>query len=105
MDFRTKTIHGRDAIAFLHEHREKYRSSGEYPFLIGEAEELEMIEEMQEDIEESVEDYLRKARRIKVANWFAKAKKNERADNEDFDKAELEGKWPKDPPEPDDLNL
>lgn len=105
MEIRTQTIHGREAIAFLQKHREKYRSGGEYPFLIGDENELEMLEEMQEDIDQSVDDYLRKARRIKVASWFAKAEKNELADNEDFDKVELAGKWPKNSPPSDDLNL
>jgi hypothetical protein len=100
MDFRTLTIHGKDALALLEEHRAMFPETGEYPFLIGDDEELEMLEEMREDLERTAADYIRASRKIDAARWFANAAQEERdefaADGEEFDEAELIGEWPAD---------
>jgi hypothetical protein len=43
MDFTTLKIAGNDAIRLLNDYRSQYSATGQYPFLIGDAEELDRI--------------------------------------------------------------
>jgi hypothetical protein len=47
MEFMTLEVSGRDAVRLL----EEYRSTGLYPFLIGDGDELQLLEEQAEDAE------------------------------------------------------
>ena len=109
MDVRTLTIHGQDALAFLEEQLAKFPETGEYPFLLGEDDDLEMLEETHEDLKRTAEDYIRESRQIDAAEWFAQAAQVEREefdeDDEDFNEDELIGEWPDELPEDNGLYL
>jgi hypothetical protein len=52
MEFTTLEVSGSGAVCLLDEYRSRYRSTAQYPFMIGDAEELERLEEQAEDAEQ-----------------------------------------------------
>ena len=46
MTFKTIEVTGKDALDKLHEYREKYQPGGEYPVIIGDERDLDMIQEI-----------------------------------------------------------
>ena len=52
MGLSTIKIAGGDAVQLLHEHRSRYAATGQYPFLIGDADDMELLMEVSEDNED-----------------------------------------------------
>lgn len=91
MDFTTVKVAGRKAVALLDEYRSHYRKTGQYPFLIGDAKELEAIEELAKFNEASPAETIQASLEIDITAWL----NERRGDNEryEFDE-EPEGEWP-----------
>ena len=83
---------GVDAVRLLNEHRSRYTETGQYPFLIGDDEEFEILREAAEGNEEDPSDVLKAALDLDVATWFAERHKDE--ERFDFSEAEVLGEWP-----------
>jgi hypothetical protein len=92
MDFTSLTIPGTDAIRLLHEHRSRYPVTGQYPFLIGDAEELERMRETAEFNEQNPATIIQSSFGIYIAEWIAERRKQ--AEEYEFSPDETLGEWP-----------
>lgn len=92
MNFKTDRIAGDDAIAALESRREAYPTTGSYPFLIGDARELERVHEAAEYNEQSFEDIVRGSLNVDLAKWIADRRRE--AESYDFSADEVVGDWP-----------
>lgn len=92
MEFTTEEIAGVDAIVELESRRASYPQTGEYPFLIGDAEELERIQEAAEFNEQSFDAILQGAMEVDLPNWIAQR----RAEVEEYGflAEDVVGSWP-----------
>ena len=79
MTFRTIKIAGKDAIATLGEYRSRFADSGEYPFLIGDEEDLRHIQEAAEVNDEDPSAIVQASRNVELDKWIA----NRRAEAEE----------------------
>ena len=70
MTFTTLKIPGTAAIETLELRRLDYRQTGEYPFLIGDAEELERIREAAEYNAQNFDDLIRESLNLDLSNWL-----------------------------------
>jgi hypothetical protein len=75
VDFTTLKIPGADAIRLLNEHRSRYAATGNYPFLIGDAEELERIKEAAEFHEQEPAAFIRASLDVNAGEWIAQRRK------------------------------
>jgi hypothetical protein len=79
----------------LEDHRSKYRATGQYPFLIGDGEELERLEEAAHDAERGSAEVIRASLEIDVGAWIAERREERREDTEgEFSDEELLGECP-----------
>lgn len=92
MDVMTLKIRGDDAIRLLNEHRSRYRSTGLYPFLIGDAEDLERVEEAVDFHEQDAAAIITASLEIEPAQWFADRQRE--AEKYEFSADETLGEWP-----------
>jgi hypothetical protein len=92
LELTTLKIPGRDAIRLLNEHRSSYPATGKYPFLIGDAEELERIQESAESDKREPSAIIRASLEIDTAQWIA-VRRGEVEDSE-FSPEELLEDWP-----------
>jgi hypothetical protein len=92
MEFSTLKIPGADAIRLLGEHRSRYAATGQYPFLIGDAEELGRIKEAAEFNKENPTAIIRASLEVKLAEWFERRRLA--AEEYEFSSEELLGEWP-----------
>jgi Domain of unknown function (DUF4253) len=92
VELTTLKIAGRDAIRLLNEYRSRYATSGQYPFLIGDSEELGRIKENAEFNEQDPARIIRASLRIKIAKWIAGRRKE--AEEYEFSPEEMLGEWP-----------
>lgn len=92
MEFTTIRIPGADALRILNEYRSHYPATGKYPFLIGDREELERIEQSAEFNEQAPGAIIRTSFEIKTAEWIAEQRK----EHEEFEFSSVEtlGEWP-----------
>src|SRR5687767_13434598 len=91
MEFATLEMPGADAVRRLNELRARYAETGDYPFLIGDADELERIQESAECDQEPAE-VIRASLDIKIADWIAR--KRAEAAEYAFSAEETLGQWP-----------
>jgi hypothetical protein len=92
MEFTTLKIAGADAIRLLNEHRSRYALTGQYPFLIGDANELERIKEAAEFNEQDPAAIIRASLDVNTGEWIAQRRKE--AEEYEFSPEELLGEWP-----------
>lgn len=92
MDFKSVKVVGADALKLLAEHRSRYPSTGDYPFLIGDGEELERIEEASELNQHDPEANIRRSSEINRVQWIAK--KRQEAEHYGFSAKDTLGEWP-----------
>lgn len=89
MSYTTHKIAGRDAIQLLNEHRSHYPATGLYPFLMGDSNEVERLQEAAEYVEQDSETIIRTSFDIRVAQWLEKRQKEDESLLE-----EILGEWP-----------
>jgi hypothetical protein len=97
MEFTTLEVSGSDAVRLLEEYRSRYRSTAQYPFMIGDGEELERLEEQAEDAEQNSAEIIRASLAIDVGAWIAKEREQRRKEEEEWgclSDEELLGEWP-----------
>lgn len=92
MDFVTMKIAGADAIQTLDDYRSRYSSTGEYPFLIGDLEELERIQEAAGFNDRDPAAIIQASSGITIANWIAVRRKE--AEEDELFSDETFGEWP-----------
>jgi len=92
MNFRTIEIAGVDAITTLHSYRSRYSITREYPFLIGDREDLERIEETAEFNEREPSAIVQASLGFSTAEWMAQRRKE--AEEDEFAVDEIMGEWP-----------
>lgn len=92
MDLTTLRIPGTDAIRLLHEHRTRFSATGNFPFLIGDGEELEQIREAAEFNQQDPLAIIRASEDIIIAEWIA-ARRTE-IEEYGFSPDETLGTWP-----------
>jgi hypothetical protein len=92
MEFTTLRIPGTNAIHVLNEYRSRYPAAGQYPFLIGDAEELGRIQEAAEFNAQDPATIIRASLDIKIAVWIARRRKE--AEEYNFSSDETLGEWP-----------
>lgn len=92
MDVTTQMIRGDDAIRLLNEHRSRYRSTGLYPFLIGDVEELNQLELAGGLNKQDPAAILRASFQVASEDWIARRRRKmqEYEINED----DWLGEWP-----------
>ncbi len=92
MTFTTAKIAGSDAIAMLEARRASFRETGEYPFLIGDIEGLERVNEAAEFNDQSFDDIIRGALDVDLQKWIAE--RRTKAEKYEFSLEDTLGTWP-----------
>ncbi len=92
MGFATMKVAGADAIRTLEDYRSRYPSTGQYPFLIGDEEELDRIEEAAGFSERDPAAIIQASSDVSIANWIA-ARRNE-AEEDELLSDDAFGEWP-----------
>lgn len=85
-------IRGADAIRTLNEHRSGYRTTGKYPFLIGDEDEMELLQENAEFNTQDPAEIIRASLEIDVADWIENRRAQVTEDGIELD--EIVGDWP-----------
>jgi hypothetical protein len=75
MSFTTLKVAGRDALRLMDEHRARYQTTGKYPFLIGDAEDLERTLEKLETNEQDPAASIKASLNVTPAAWIAERQK------------------------------
>ncbi len=92
MSFTTLEVAGADALRVVDDRRARFGTTGEYPFLIGERRELQLLRDAAQSEERAFDEILRAAGEVNVAAWLAGRRKE--ADEYEFNEAETLGEWP-----------
>lgn len=90
--FTTLKTSGDSAIASLMQQRESYPQSVDYPFLIGEADDVERLQEAAEYNEQTVDEILHEAAQFDVAAWLHERRAE--AEEYEFSEDDTLGDWP-----------
>ena len=101
MQFTTLSIPGGDAVRLLNEHRSSYRATGQYPFLIGHAGELERIQEAAEFNEQDPAAIIHASLQANIGEWIA----GRREEANEFSAEEILGEWPGEIPDKGSIGL
>jgi hypothetical protein len=96
-------IPGSEALPTLHARRAAYRATGEYPFLIGDNEELERLRDPASFRNRSPDDILRASGKVDLEQWLAERRAE--ADEWGFTTEALLGEWPDEISEKGELSL
>ncbi len=92
MGFDTMKIGGADAIRTLEDYRSRYPSTGQYPFLIGDLEELKRVEEAAGFDDRDPAAIIQASSGVSIANWIAGRQKE--AEEYELSSDETFGEWP-----------
>ncbi|MEO0476071.1 MAG: hypothetical protein AAF085_08920 [Planctomycetota bacterium] len=92
MELDTVKVSGADAVEKLMALRSEFSSSGEYPFIIGSADELGRIQENAEFAEGEPTKDLDLASSFDLQAWLSSRKDD--LGFEEFDESEIQGDWP-----------
>jgi hypothetical protein len=92
MNYTTVKVAGRDAVRVLEEHRSRYRMTGKYPFLIGDREDLDRMQEAAEYVECDPIEIVQRSLSINIADWIAERRVE--AEEYEFSEEGLLGVWP-----------
>src|SRR6516165_9833009 len=90
MDFSTLKIPGTDAIRLLREHRSRYPATGQYPFLIGDDNDLRHLKDHLEINNQDPDAIIRTSLNINVPEWISQKAGFEEEESTE----ELLGDWP-----------
>lgn len=103
MSIKTLKVSGSDALTTLEALRSDYRKTGEYPFLIGDEDELEMFEENSEDRDGDFEAILQDMQKVNLDSWI----KRRRSEIEEYGVSadQLLGDWPGEADEKGSISL
>jgi hypothetical protein len=88
----TLKVTGGDAIRVLNEHRSLYASTGLYPFLIGDTEELERVTEAADFNKQEPTVIIRRSSKVDTAEWVRR--RRQETEEYGFSAEELLGDWP-----------
>jgi len=94
MQFTTVKIAGADALRVLDEYRAQYPATRQYPFLIGDAEDLELLQEYIEEEAHDPAEILRASLEVDPSAWIAERRASIEEDFDGLDDAEIVGEWP-----------
>jgi hypothetical protein len=103
MDIHILKIAGGDAIRALNEHRSQYPATGLYPFLIGDAGELEQITEAAKFNERDPAAIIAASHCVSIADWIARRRAE--WDEDEFDSDAPLGDWPGELSQKDSIGL
>lgn len=103
MELSTIKAPGADALRLLEEHRSQYPTTGRYPFLIGDAEEMERMMETAGFHAKDASAIIRDSFDITVADWI-KGRRGE-AEEYEFSAEETLGEWPDETAEKGSISL
>lgn len=92
MTFRTIKIAGKDAVATLTEYRSRFPTSGEYPFLIGDDEELARIQEAAGFNDQDPSAIVQSSHDVNLDKWIAERRSE--GEDDGFSVDHLLGEWP-----------
>ena len=92
MDLTILKIPGKDAIRLLNEHRTRYPHTGQYPFLIGDDDELQRINQVAEWNKQTPAAIVRASFDVQIVEWIATRQKD--AEEDGFSAEEMLGEWP-----------
>lgn len=92
MSFTTIKVAGSNALQTLDQLRQRYPTTGQYPFLIGDDDEVERIEETAESYEQDPAELVASALAVDLAAWVA-VRRSE-AEEYEFSAEETFGEWP-----------
>jgi Domain of unknown function (DUF4253) len=92
VEFTTLKIAGVDAVRVLNEHRSRFRATGQYPFLIGDAEDLGHITEVAEFNKVDPTAIIGAALKVNTDRWIAVRQEERESYGLVLD--ELLGEWP-----------
>lgn len=92
MEFSTFKVPGHDAIRILDEYRSRYRTTGQYPFLIGDAEDLSRVQETADFNDRKPAEIIQASFHVKPAERIA-IRRSE-AEEYEFPFEEVLGAWP-----------
>ena len=92
MDVTTLKIPGGGAIRLLNEHRSRYRSTGLYPFMIGDVDELGRLEESGEFNKQDSAAILRASFEVTPDDWIVQRRKE--MQEYDVNPDDWLGEWP-----------
>jgi hypothetical protein len=92
MNYSKIEVAGDDAIRVLHERRDNYPKTGEYPFLIGDEEERLMLEGNAEYDEQDTAEIIRLSYELEPSVWMAVRRRELEEDGISPD--EVAGEWP-----------
>ncbi|XGV99936.1 MAG: DUF4253 domain-containing protein [Leptolyngbya sp. BL-A-14] len=87
----------------LFSRRELFPKTGEYPFLIGDAEELQRLDETAAFNDQSTAETIQRSLKVDVDQWLAQ--RREEAAEYEFSAEEMLGTWPGDVPEKGSISL
>lgn len=96
MTFKTIDVTGKDAVNKLNEYREKYQPGGEYPVIIGDESDLDMIQEIFEAHSEEPSAIIEASYDVNLDGWIANRKRE--MEEYELDMVELLGQWPGESP-------
>ncbi len=94
MNISTITIVGDDAEREMMQYRAAYQSTLQYPFLIGQPNDLKSLQELAKQHTDSPSIIIRESMTMKASVWFANERLNAGSDDNEFDADELIGDWP-----------
>ena len=92
MTFRTIKIAGEKAVATLMDYRSRFSSTGEFPFLIGDEEELTRIQEATEFNDQDPSMIVKLSLEVNLNEWIT-GRRSE-AEEFDFSADDVLGQWP-----------
>jgi hypothetical protein len=92
MLFKTSKLPGSEVLAVLESRRAAYPTTGEFPFLIGGAEELDRVQEAAEFNNQSPEDIVRGSLEVDLKHWLAQRRGE--AEEYGFSERDVLGEWP-----------
>jgi hypothetical protein len=92
MNITTQLVAGSEAVRILEGLRVEYRSTGNYPFMIGDAEDWERARESMQLEQRGFEEIIRSSYDVDILAWLAERRKE--AAEYDFSDEEAIGEWP-----------
>lgn len=92
MDFTTIKLPGTEALASLQHYQALYPTSGAYPFLIGDANDLQRLREGADFNKEDPAETIRRSLGLDTQNWIAKRRTE--AEEYEFSVDDMLGAWP-----------
>jgi Domain of unknown function (DUF4253) len=103
VEFTTLKVVGVDAVRLLNEHRARFRATGQYPFLIGDARALAQITEAAGFNKTEPAAIMRASLEVDISDWIGARRKDVEGYGLVLD--ELLGEWPDEIPETGSIGI